>query len=193
MSETFETFSYRAVPMPLRRRLRRRSVKVTVVVALILFGVASFARWVTDSERASFRALALHTSPPALISTIQGSGDTAEAIAAITTTPQDIQAQNVAHQVMMAARHLAARGSFADAGPAQLAKRLPAYTFVEGPSPIPQIVSVTAAAHGWAVAVAATTGRCFMIRVVAGNGVRYGSSSDGCSSAAAMHVTGTSW
>jgi hypothetical protein len=193
VSETFETFSYRAMPIPLRRRLRRRSVKVTVVAALMLFALASFARWVTDSERASFRALALHTSPPALVSTIQGSGDTAEALAAGTTTPQDIQAQNVAHQVMMAARHLATGRSFIDAGPAQLAKRFPDYTFVEGPSPIPQIVSVTATAHGWAAAVSATTGRCFMIRVARGEGVRFGSSSAGCSSTAAMHVSGTSW
>jgi hypothetical protein len=193
MSETFETFSYRAVPMPLRRRLRRRSVKVTVVAAVLLFGLASFARWVTDSERASFRALALHTSPPALVTTIQGSGDTSAALAATTTTPEDVQAQNVAHQVMMAARGLAVQGSFLGAGPAQLAKRFPAYTFVEGPSPMPQIVSVMATAHGWAVAVAATTGRCFMIRVAAGVGTFYGSSSPGCSSAAATHVTGTSW
>ena len=124
---------------------------------------------------------------------MQGPGDTAEALATATTTPQDLQAQNVARQVMMAARHLAAGRSFTAAGPAQLAKRLPAYTFVMGPSPLPQIVSVTATVHGWAAAVAATTGRCFMIRVVRGEGVRYGSSSMGCSSAAAIHVAGTSW
>jgi hypothetical protein len=193
MSETFETFSYRAVPEPLRRRLRRRSVKVTVVATLLIVGLVSFSRWVTDSERASFRALALHTSPPALVTTIQGSGDTAAALAATTTTPEDIQAQEVAHQVMTVARSLAVHGSLKEAGPAQLATLLHAYTFVEGPSPMPQIVSVTATAHGWAVAVAATTGRCFMIRVVPGSGTFYGSSSPGCSSAVAMHVIGSSW
>jgi hypothetical protein len=193
MSETFETFSYRSVPMPLRRRLRRRSVKVSVALVLVVFGLVSFSRWVTDSERASFRALALHTAPPAFVSTIQGSGDTAAAIAATITTPQDIQAQNVAHQIMLAARHMAAGGSFLDAGPARLAKRFPAYTFVQGPSPIPQIVSVSATTHGWAVAVAATTGRCFMIRVIPGHGVRFGASSTGCSGAVAMGVTGATW
>jgi hypothetical protein len=193
MSDTFETFSFRTVPTPLHRRVRPRVLKAIVAGAILVLLVMTFARWVIHSERASFRALARHESPPPIVGTLHGIGTATAPASSSLTTPEDLQARRVAHEVLSAARHLSAHGSFSAAGTSALARLLPAYTFVVGPSPTPQIVSVAATAHGWAAAVAASTGRCFMIRAVAAGPVRYGSSVTGCSAVAALHVEGATW
>ena len=54
-------------------------------------------------------------------------------------------------------------GTFLDAGPAQLSALQPGYTFVDGPSTMPTIVSVAAEQDVWAAAVLSPSGTCFWI------------------------------
>ena len=56
------------------------------------------------------------------------------------------------------------RGSFLAADPARLSELQPGYTFVDGPSTMPEIVSVAADRHAWAAAVLGPSGTCFWIR-----------------------------
>ena len=193
MADTLDTFAYRAPPVPLRRRVTSRAWKAAVAGFVLVALLGLFARWVIASERASFRALAAHEAPPALVTTIEGQGDTPQALADAALTPQDLQAQRIARHVLAVARHVAAGGSLAAVGPAALARRLPSYTFVEGPSPMPEIVSVATGATGWGAAVEAASGRCWLIRAVPDGGVRFASTTEGCSAASALSATGTSW
>lgn len=193
MSDTFETFSYQAVPTPLHRRGTRRARRATIAGIVVLALVVSFARWVIDSERASFRASARQASLPVLVGSLPGVAETAVARLDAPMTADDLQAQRVARDVLHAARRLAAAGSFYAAGPQALSRLMPDYTFVVGPSPVPQVVSVAATKHAWGVAVAAITGRCFMIRATRDAAANFGISVAGCSGGAALHVTGTAW
>jgi hypothetical protein len=193
MSDTFETFSYQAVPTPLHRRGSRRARRATIAGILVAALLVSFARWVIDSERASFQAAARHDSLPVVVGTLPGATETAAVRLDAPMTADDLQAQRVARDVLHAARRLAASGSFYAAGPAALSKLMPDYTFVVGPSPVPQVVSVAATPHAWGVAVAAVTGRCFMIRATADAPPGFGISVAGCSGEAALRVTGSAW
>jgi hypothetical protein len=193
MSDTFETFSYQAVPTPLHRRGTRRARRATVAGVLVLALVVSFARWVTDSERASLQASARQATLPVLVGSLPGATETAVARLDAPMTSDDRQAQRVARDVLHAARRLAAAGSFYAAGPDALSRLMPDYTFVVGPSPVPQVVSVAATKHAWGVAVAAITGRCFMIRATRNAPTRFGISVTGCSGGAALRITASAW
>lgn len=193
MSDTFETFSYQAVPTPLHRRGTRRARRAIIAGLLVLALVVSFARWVIDSERASFRSAAQHASQTVLVGSLPGATESAAARLDAPMTAADLAAQRVARDVLHAARRLAQAGSYYAAGPAALARLMPDFTFVVGPSPVPQVVSVAATDHAWGAAVAAITGRCFMIRATQGEQPRFGISVAGCSGGAALHVTGTAW
>ena len=48
-----DTFSYRAAPLPLRRRIDPRKVKLVVVAFVVVSCCVLFAKWVIDSERRS--------------------------------------------------------------------------------------------------------------------------------------------
>ena len=181
------------MPTPLHRRGTRRARRATIAGIVVLALVVSFARWVIDSERASFRASARQASLPVLVGSLPGVAETAMARLDAPMTADDLQAQRVARDVLHAARRLAAAGSFYAAGPEALSRLMPDYTFVVGPSPVPQVVSVAATKHAWGVAVAAITGRCFMIRATRDAVANFGISVAGCSGGAALHVTGTAW
>ena len=52
-----DTFAFRRVPIPLRHRVRPRTVKVVVAVLAVSFALSWFGRWVAASERASLQAV----------------------------------------------------------------------------------------------------------------------------------------
>jgi hypothetical protein len=76
-------------------------------------------------------------------------------------------------------------GSFLDAGPAQLSALQPGYTFVDGPSTAPSIVSVASTTDTWAAAVGGSGGRCHWIRATSVGNVSHGTGLE-CTGAAAL-------
>jgi hypothetical protein len=183
-----DTFSFRAAPQPLRRRVDQRAFRAAVIAFVLVLAVGSFARWVIGSERASEAAVGIHTVAPTV-----GTGDDSPANAADGRTPQVRQAERVAQQAAGGAGRLFGRhGSFVDAGPAQLSSILPAYTFVDGPSQDPSIVSVASAKTVWAAAVRSLLGGCYYIRVTATGHTSYGTGTT-CTGAVALNAHSRTW
>jgi hypothetical protein len=112
----------------------------------------------------------------------------------VAATPDDWTAQVTAREALDAARSIAhGPASVVQAGPAQLAKALPAVTFADGPSAAPEVVSVAAAGAAWAAAVMSASGRCFYVRVDDRGRVGYGSSATDCTGAAALGASAAGW
>ncbi len=186
MSDTFE---FRMVPTPLRRRVRPRTVVVVLVVLVVGSAVGWFGRWVNASERASFLAA---PAPPEtnFVDTLDGVA-APEAAGNTVAAPEDRLARSTARRAVTAARRIAhGPTSFVEAGPAQLAKRMRSVTFSDGPSAAPQVVSVAATGDAWAAAVMSTSGRCFYLRLDAGGRLDRGSSVTDCTGAAALGASG---
>ncbi len=186
MSDTFE---FRMVPIPLRRRVRPRTLVIVFVVLVVGFAVGWFGRWVSASERASF-LLAPAPAQSNFVDTLDGvvapevAGNTVAA-------PEDRLARSTARRAVAAARRIAhGPTSFVEAGPAQLAKRMRSVTFSDGPSAAPAVASVAATGHAWAVAVMSTSGRCFYLRLDDGGRIDRGSSLTDCTGAAALGASG---
>ncbi|MDQ4108476.1 MAG: hypothetical protein M3138_06680 [Actinomycetota bacterium] len=158
-----DSFAFRTA-VPLRRRLDPTLVKAAVFGALIVVVVASFARWVVASERASF-ARTDHR--------LASSEVTIEGIDAGTDPSSvDSDAERATGTALATARSVfVEQGSFLRAGPAQLSALQPRYTFVDGPSTTPRIVSVASTADAWAAAAQDPDGTCHWIRVTSAGDV----------------------
>jgi hypothetical protein len=76
-------------------------------------------------------------------------------------------------------------GSFLAADPPRLSALQPGYTFVDGPSTMPHVVSVAADRNAWAAAVLGPSGTCFWIRAGRDGTVETGTSSV-CTGAAVL-------
>jgi hypothetical protein len=101
-------------------------------------------------------------------------------------TATDADAEEASRIALAAAQAAVADGgSFHAADPARLSALQPGYTFVDGPSSMPAIVSVAADVHAWAAAVLGPSGTCYWIRAGANGTVATGTSSD-CTGAAAL-------
>jgi hypothetical protein len=157
-----DSFAFRTT-VPLRRRFDPSLVKAAVFGALIVLGIGLFASWVVASERASF-ARTDHRVAPSEV-TIAG----IDAGADPSSVDSDAEkATGIALATAKAA--FVEHGSFLHAGPAQLSALQLRYTFVDGPSTTPRIVSVASTADTWAAAAQDRDGTCHWIRVTsAGN------------------------
>jgi hypothetical protein len=131
-------------------------VKAAVVSGLVVLAVALFARWVVESERASF-ARGMHPVMPVMrVGQIEGASD---------GSATDADAEEATRIALASARAVAAAGgSLLDADPARLSALQPGYTYVDGPSSMPEIVSVAADRDTWAAAVLGPSGTCYWIR-----------------------------
>jgi hypothetical protein len=152
-------------------------VKAAVVSGLVVLAVALFARWVVESERASF-ARGMHPVVPAMrVGQIEGASD---------GSATDADAEVATRIALASARAVAAAsGSLLDADPARLSALQPGYTYVDGPSLTPEIVSVAADRGTWAAAVLGPSGTCYWIRTDADGHVTTGTSSE-CTGLAAL-------
>lgn len=188
-----DTFAFRRVPVPLRRRVSPRTVKVVAVVLVVGFAVSWFGRWVAASERASLQSV----PPPVtsnFVDTLSGAPEAVSAGDTQDVAPDDRLARSAAREALAAARQIAhGKVSFVEAGPAQLAKAVPAVTFADGPSAAPQVVSVIATGDAWAAAVMSNSGRCFYVRVDDRGRVDYGTSVTDCTGAAALGAADQAW
>lgn len=166
--------------VPIRRQLDPRALKAGVFLGVFVLGVGLFARWVISSERESIARADRRGSPEDIAVTQIG-------------TPADLpaseaDAKEAAEAAFTAARAaFSERRSFLDAGPAALTALQPGYTFVDGPSTAPRVVSIAATRHSWAASVLGPGGTCYWVRVMAGGRVSRGSGPD-CTGAAALAV-----
>ena len=106
---------------------------------------------------------------------------------------KDVEAQVALRNALSAAKVAFIDGgqSYTGAGPAQLSALEPSFTYVDGPSTGPTVVSVANTDKEWAGAVKSNSGTCFWI-VDAGLNTYYGTGST-CTGQAAMGARGTSW
>lgn len=172
-----DSFSFRT-SVPLRRQFDPVVVKAAVFGTLVVLGTGLFAIWVIGSERASFSRADRRVVPPA-VEAGQMDGTQQFAIA-------DAAAEKATRIALDAARvAFIEHRSFLDAGPAQLSARQPGYTFVDGPSTAPRIVSVASTADTWAAAVQGSGGMCHWIRASSAGNVSHGTGLE-CAGAAAL-------
>jgi hypothetical protein len=149
-----DSFAFRTTAPPLRRRIDRRLVKAGIGAGVVLLVVGWFASWVIASERRSFSDL-----PPAVIPSQEAGAEAAQDPA----TRQD--ADEALRIAFATARAASIDGrTFVDAGPARLTELQPSYSYVDGPSTMPRIVSVATSHEVWAAAVMAPDGTCLWIR-----------------------------
>ena len=191
-----QTFTFRAAPVPLRRRLHPRTIALAVAACLVLSGIASFARWVSDSERRSLERARAAEDGGAVVGTISGPEVTGTAEAIEVRLAIDVAARADARSALGAAQRAArGRATFLDAGPGQLAGLVPAVIFVDGPSAAPGVVSVRSSRDAWGAAVMGASGTCYLLRFAPGDGVTYGTGpSSACTGRdALLGARGSSW
>ena len=164
-----DSFAYRTT-LPLGPRVEPWIVKAAVIGTLVVLGIGLFAGWVVASERESFaRGRSRPAGPELTVGRIEGQAD---------LSGTDADAEEATRIALAAARAaFTERGTFLDAGPAQLSALQPGYTFVDGPSTMPKIVSVATEQHVWAAAVLGPSGTCFWIRARADGSFATGTSS----------------
>jgi hypothetical protein len=196
--EMSDTFAFRALPIPLYRRLNLRVLKAILVLSLVVATVGAFARWTIRSEQASFVDVARHESVSEADAATAQDGDRsfldlpASGVEPIATV--DVAVQEVARRTLARAqRLLAARGSLIAAGPGRLAPTSKHLTFTDGPSIGPSIVSLSGTDAAWGAAVMSESGLCFAVSLDAAGIARYGTLASSCTGAAALQVTGLNW
>ena len=175
-----DSFSYRST-VPLRRGVDPWLVKGTVIGTICVLGIGLFTGWVITSERASFAERGRPVGPDVAVGRIDGPSD---------PSASDADAEEAVRIALTAARAaFTDHGTFLDADPARLGELQPGYTFVDGPSTTPTIVSVAAGEDAWAAAALGPSGTCFWIRAAANGHVVTGTSSE-CSGASALQGDG---
>lgn len=184
-----ESFSFRAAPVPLRRRIDLRVVKAVAVGAIVLCAVTAFSRWVIDSERRS-QAVAVPARSDQSVVGMMPAAPVEDGIAVLPA--MDMPARADATSALEAARD-AMRGkrTVDDAGPGQLSGIERSLTFTDGPSPAPGIVSVAVSGGRWAAAVKGASGMCYWISLTP-SGASFGSG-ELCTGLAALAANDASW
>jgi hypothetical protein len=177
-----DAFSFRTNQR--QRRLDPRALKLAIATGLVVLVVGAFANWVISSERASF----------ARVKTADGSiahSSARSPVVAPGPTTDDV-AREHAQIALAAAEHIVQRGTFADASPAALAVAHLGFTFVEGPSTEPEVISLASSRTAWAAAVMADSSTCYYIRLGSGDVVTFGTGLD-CTGVAALGADDLSW
>ena len=189
-----QTFNFRAAPVPLRHRLKPRTIVLAVAACALLFGLASFSMWVVGSERRSIERAVRSDDAPAMVGTIAGTDDVLDETSPLAgRLAIDSTARADARTALVAARRAAAgSATFLDAGPGQLGATGSASIFVDGPSQAPGVVSVATTRDAWGAAVMGPSGTCYLLRFAPGDGVTYGTGR-ACTGAVALAVHDPSW
>ena len=170
-----DSFAFRTA-VPLRRRFDPGVVKAAVFGTLLVLAIGLFARWIAASERDSLSRAITREVPKEATA---GPGDG-------TSASTDAGAEEAIGLALAAAEvAFSKHESFRDATPARLSALQPGYIFVDGPSTMPEIVSVAATVDTWAAAVQGFNGTCFWVRTTGVGGVTRGIGLD-CTGAAAL-------
>jgi hypothetical protein len=180
-----DAFEFRAARLP-RRRIDPLAIRAATVAALVVAMIGVFAKVAIDSER---RSLEVRAAPEVRVSTIEGAGGTTVAA----DPALDEQARAAARGALEAARAvLRAEGTLDGAGPLQLASMRADLIFVDGPSAVPDVVSVAGSASVWGAAVMSPSGTCFYVRIDDRRRVAYGTGST-CTGQAALDADRSAW
>lgn len=172
-----DSFAFRTT-VPLGRQFDPMVIKAVVFGTLVVLGIGLFANWVINSERESFSRADRSMLPSAV-----EAGQIDDPAQPPTTDADAEKATGIALDAARAA--FIEHRSFLDAGPAQLSALQPGYTFVDGPSTAPGIVSVASTADTWAAAVQGSGGMCHWIRATSAGNVSHGTGVE-CTGAAAL-------
>ena len=169
-----QTFNFRAEPVPLRRRVRPRAIVLALAALAVLSGLASFSRWVVESERRSIARAEAAEAAGSIVGTISGTDEPMVPSSIDDRLAIDATARADARAALEAARSAAAgRSTLLDAGPGQLTPLVSSLIFVDGPSGAPGVVSVAATRETWGAAVMGPSGTCYLLRFAPGEGVSY--------------------
>ncbi|MEP7059935.1 MAG: hypothetical protein ABI828_04325 [Actinomycetota bacterium] len=199
-----DSFVFQGTPDP--RHVDPWVVKLGAALAVFLLVAGLFGVWAATSEHRSFSrvqvanaAAARQASLQARQQTIAEARDAAAAVEMVTGTPTVVdstaalQAQHEAFAALRAAKELhRTTGTFTAAGPAELSTKNVGALFVDGPSTMPEVISVSARPSAWAAAVMSTDGVCYYVHVVPTDDVHYGTGID-CTGADAMSAYGSEW
>lgn len=167
-----------------RYHLEPRRLKGVAVVVVVVLSVYAFAKWVDDSEHASFARLAAATAH---------AGSNAVPAPSVA---QNAQAQESALVALDAAELAVGAGSAFDLAGAAALNTAPStlgITYIEGGSSGPLAVSVATGADGWGAAVSSASGTCFLVRLQSADRVGYAIGSDCTGQAALTGATGSAW
>jgi hypothetical protein len=171
-----DSFAFRT-NAPLRRQVDPRLVKAGIFGTLVVLGIGLFASWIVASERASFARTDDPGRSEVTVAGVDGAADPSS------TDADAVQATGIALTAARAA--FTEHRSYLHAGPAQLSALRPGYTFVDGPSTTPRVVSVASTADTWAAAVQDPGGTCYWIRVTSAGDISRGIGTE-CTGAAAL-------
>jgi hypothetical protein len=187
-----QTFNFRAAPVPLQRRVNRRTIAFAAAALLVVFSFAAFSWWVIDSERRSVDRTAVDASAP-IVGTLSGGDETALDPSDDERLSIDAAARADARSALNAAREAASgRATVLDAGPGHLAPISTSVIFVDGPSQAPGVVSVASTPDSWGSAVMGPSGTCYLLRFAPGDGVTYGTGT-ACTGDEALAAADPSW
>jgi hypothetical protein len=187
-----QTFNFRAAPVPLHRRVNRRTIAFAVAALLVVSSFAAFSWWVIDSERRSVERVAVDASTP-IVGTLSGGDEATLDPSAAERLSIDAAARADVRTELNAAREAASgRATFLDAGPGHLAPLSTSLIFVDGPSAAPGVVSVASTRDTWGSAVRGPSGTCYLLRFSPGDGVTYGTGT-ACTGDEALTAAEPSW
>jgi hypothetical protein len=166
-----------------QRRLDPRALKLAILAGVVVLVVGTFANWVIGSERASFARVRADAS------SARGPARPSAVTPGLTT---DDVARGHAQIALVAAEKIVRTGTFADVSTARLAAARLGFTFVQGPSTEPQMISVASSRTAWAAAVMSDSSTCYYIRLRAGDAVTFGTGL-ACTGEAALGANDPSW
>jgi hypothetical protein len=182
-----DSFSFRTT-VPLRRQFDPLMVKAAILGTLVVLGIGLFSNWVIRSERESFS----RADGRAVPSDVDAAQVDAPGMPAANDVEADAEAEEAAGVALdVATMVFNEHRSFLDAGPGRLSALQRGYTFVDGPSTAPTIVSVASTANTWAAAVQGSGGICHWVRTTGAGTVSSGTRL-GCTGAAALDLS-TPW
>jgi hypothetical protein len=161
-----DAFTYRS-SVPIRREVDPRLVRAGVAFLVVLIALVGFARWVIASERRSFAA------PRPATATRVATEPAEDLVLDPSLTTADTR---IALRAALAAARVASLtdGTFLAATPGRLSELQPGYTYVDGPSTTPRIVSVASSGRAWAAAARSPDGPCLWVRVSAAGEITRG-------------------
>ena len=174
-----DSFSFRTT-VPLRREFNPLVVKASVFGTLVVLGIGLFSNWVIRSERESFSRADGRVMP------FEVDAAPVDAPGPPAASDADAEAEEATAVALAAATEaFDEHRNFLAAGPAQLSARQRGYTFVDGPSTAPTIVSIASTTKTWAAAVQGPSGICYWVRTTSWGTVTHGTGLE-CTGAAAL-------
>jgi hypothetical protein len=161
-----DAFTYRST-VPIRREVDPGLVRAGVALLVLLILLVGFARWVIASERRSLAGPRFVTASRTAIE------PAADVLQDPTLTAADARA---ALRASLAAARVAllTDGSLLAATPGRLTELQPGYTYVDGPSTTPRIVSVASSGRAWVAVARSPEGSCLWLSLSSAGEVTQG-------------------